>query len=649
MKSFFNQTPLTQNSRASLSLGKIKPEGWLLKQLLLQAEGITGKLDEFWPWVGKECKWAGGNGDGWERAPYYLDGLVVLAYLLDDEKLKKKAQVYLEWIIASQRKDGWFGPEGNEDYWPLMVALKAEYSYFTATGDKRVLLLMDRFFKYELANLREKPFTDWAVARGGDNIYLAIKLYNITGQKYLLDLCKLLKEQTLDWTNIFHTFPNVQAMSKAMPIEKLQNGLANENKHIRGEERPFYANYFHQTHGVNVAMGLKTPGAISTFKSGFKEQGGFRFGWEKLMKHHGVANGIYTCDEHINGTNPSAGTETCTVMEALYSIETLMDMGDFGNDLPDVFEKLAYNTLPAPFSPDTMLHQYLQQTNQIAATDGKHSWYNNSADANTFGLEPNYGCCTANCHQGWPKFAASLWYATNDEGLSAVTYAPCSVNHTVSGKPVKLTVKGQYPFDETVEINVKTKEPVEFPLYLRIPFWTVNPVICLPNGEIMTVNAGETACIRQKWSGDATLKLILSRQPRITKWSHQSAAVEVGPLLMSLNLDYDEKITKELFGIKTHEYSVKGDWAYALDLTQPMKLIYTGEEAEGFKIGSSPLKVCAKVIPCPQWQKEGEDAGPIPILPKCDKSSEITVELIPYGYTTLRISQFPVDGNASEN
>ena len=58
-------------------------------------------------------------------------------------------------------------------------------------------------------------------------------------------------------------------------------------------------------------MGLKTPALISLFKAGFKEQGGFRFGWEKLMKYHGVAYGMFTCDEHLNGASPTQGTELC--------------------------------------------------------------------------------------------------------------------------------------------------------------------------------------------------------------------------------------------------------------------------------------------------------------------------------------------------
>ena len=147
MKAIFNKEPLTTNTLSPLSLGAIRPEGWLRAQMEAQARGITGRLREIWPDVGNGCAWLGGEGDGWERAPYYLDGLVSLAWGLDDEALKASAMDYIEWILASQREDGWFGPELNDDYWPLMVCLKALYQYFTATMDKRVLPFMDKFFK----------------------------------------------------------------------------------------------------------------------------------------------------------------------------------------------------------------------------------------------------------------------------------------------------------------------------------------------------------------------------------------------------------------------------------------------------------------------------------------------------------------------
>ena len=187
MKPIFNRAPLTPNALSPLPLGSIRPEDWLLDQLQTQRDGLTGRLDALWEDVGEQSGWLGGPGDNSDRAPQYLLGLVALAWTLDDEALKAKAMRYIEWILQSQREDGWFGPADNEDYWPLMVAMKALRLYFTATGDRRVLVLMDRFFKYQFAGLKDHPLKEWAVARGGENMELALWLYNITGQKHRLE------------------------------------------------------------------------------------------------------------------------------------------------------------------------------------------------------------------------------------------------------------------------------------------------------------------------------------------------------------------------------------------------------------------------------------------------------------------------------
>ena len=55
-----------------------------------------GPLEEVWPDVGPRNMWLGGDLEGWERGPYYLDGLVPLAYLLQDERLKARAGRWLE-------------------------------------------------------------------------------------------------------------------------------------------------------------------------------------------------------------------------------------------------------------------------------------------------------------------------------------------------------------------------------------------------------------------------------------------------------------------------------------------------------------------------------------------------------------------------
>ena len=93
----------------------------------------------------------------------------------------------------------------------------------------------------------------------------------------------------------------------------------------------------------------------------------------------------------------------------------------------DRIEKLAFNALPGTFTDDMWAHQYDQQSNQVESSLLTRPWTTNGPESNLYGLAPHFGCCTANFHQGWPKFTASLWMATSDRGLAATVYAPCNV------------------------------------------------------------------------------------------------------------------------------------------------------------------------------------------------------------------------------
>ena len=98
-------------SYEELPLGAVEPDGWLREMLVRQRDGITADLDEVYPQVvGERNGWLGGNGDQWERGPYWIDGLLPMAYILDDSALKAKAQKWVEWTLASQQQDGQFGP-----------------------------------------------------------------------------------------------------------------------------------------------------------------------------------------------------------------------------------------------------------------------------------------------------------------------------------------------------------------------------------------------------------------------------------------------------------------------------------------------------------------------------------------------------------
>ena len=150
---FPNRKPLASNAFYKLPLGSVRPRGWLRQQLDVQANGMSGHLDEFWPDLSEKSAWLGGGGEGWERGPYYVDGLVPLAYLTGDPTLLRKAQKWINWTLEHQRADGAIGPEKNQDWWPNMLMLKALTQYQEATGDPRVIPLMEKYFAYQLAHI----------------------------------------------------------------------------------------------------------------------------------------------------------------------------------------------------------------------------------------------------------------------------------------------------------------------------------------------------------------------------------------------------------------------------------------------------------------------------------------------------------------
>ena len=294
---------------------------------------------------------AGGDG-----APIYLENLISLAWVMNDDALKEKAVGIVEALLSSQREDGWFGPEGDPSHEIRVRALLAVRRYFLATVDKRALAMMDRFFKYLYRTLAECPLEGKSVACAADAMDLCLWLYNITGQKYLLELCRRLREQTLDWVNYFHTFPTISPMNRSLRIQRMLDGIREEEADgdaLRGVQRPYFHTQFELTNGVTLATGLKTPGVINQFKSGFKEQSGFRTGWDKLTRFHGVACGMYTCDKHLNGADPAQGIDACAVARLMNTLETLIAFSDADQDVADLLEKLAYNALPAIFDAES--------------------------------------------------------------------------------------------------------------------------------------------------------------------------------------------------------------------------------------------------------------------------------------------------------
>lgn len=632
-----NRAPLVSRPFMELPLGAISPEGWLKDQLERQKNGMTGHLDEIYEKVmGKRNGWLGGDGDVWERGPYWIDGLLPLAYILKDQQLIEKVQPWVEWALKSQRPDGYFGPSADRgaepglqrgnamDWWPKMVVLKYLQQYYSATGDKRVITLMLNYFKYQLTELPKTPlnhWTHWGEDRGGDNLMIVYWLYNLTGEKYLLDLGEILHAQTVNWTDAFLT----------------------------GKLRTQW-----QFHCVNVAQGMKEPGVYYQKANDIRYVEAVKAGLEDLKQFHGYPNGMYGGDEMLHGNNPTQGSEFCSAVEMMFSMETILPItGETA--FADQLERVAFNALPTQATDNYDSRQYFQQVNQVLINREPRNF--NTAYEGTgqlFGPLTGYPCCTSNMHQGWPKFTQNLWYASGDGGVAALIYAPCKLKtRLVNGTEIGISESTGYPFDESIRFAFSLAQKSSFAFHLRIPAWCKKPELKV-NGKIWPVQEGSRLTVlTREWSDKDIVELFLPMEITIGRWYENSASVERGPLVYSLKIGEEwKKVTNmEKYGEFSYEVNPTTPWNYGL-LTSALKhpeqefelVRHPMKDSYPWNLENAPVELKTKGVVIPFWTLYGGSAGPLPYSEQYQLKTDppVTISLIPYGCTTLRITEFPV-------
>lgn len=640
-----NRAPLVEKPYIELPLGAVKARGWLYEMLSRQASGATGQMDILYPEVmGTRNGWLGGDGDQWERGPYWIDGLLPLAYILDDKELKEKAQPWVEWALSSQKDNGYFGPDkdypyepglqrdNSADWWPRMVVLKILQQYYSATGDARVIDFMTRYFRYQIETLPEKPlghWTYWAEYRMGDNLQAVYWLYNITGDAFLLDLADLLYSQGFDFGHFF--------------LET--DGLKR----------------FGSIHCVNLAQGIKAPVVYWQHHPDHVYIEAVQKGFSDLKLLNGQPQGMYGGDEGLHGSEPTQGSELCSAVELMFSLENMLEItGDIS--YADHLERIAFNALPTQITDDFMYRQYFQQPNQILATRAQRNFYEDDFHSGTdviFGTCSGYPCCFANMHQGWPKFTRNLWYATPDAGVAAMVYSPSEVTLKVGqGREVTITEETSYPMSDRIKFTISMRggKSVEFPFRLRVPGWCQAPVLTVNGESYNTGQDGSILEISRVWKDGDVVDLFLPMEVKISRWHENSAAVERGPLVYALPLE--EKWEKKQFSAEERRqfgkdyYEVTSDsrWNYGMSVRtvdDPRSAPVAVDEDKAsldyfWNLDNAPVKIRVKVKELPVWQQYGEMAGPVPFSVRSTPCPEEEVELVPYGCTTLRITEFPV-------
>ena len=606
---------------------EIRPEGWLKRQLRIQADGLAGNLDRIWPDV-RDSKWTGGDREGWERVPYWLDGFIPLAYLLEDRDMIARARKYIDGILEGQSADGWICPCTREerrhyDVWPVFLIGKVLVMYGDLSGDGRIPDAVYRMMRNLADFTKSTTISNWAMYRWFEGLIPLYWLYERYPEEWIIRLAQRLSEQGFDYSRLFRHYTDTE------PVRE----------------------WTYCTHVVNLAMALKQDALMTRIYGGDPDAFAEKM-LETLFKYHGMAAGHFTGDECVSGDSPVQGTELCGVVEAMYSYEQLLSVS--GNPRwGDCLERLAFNALPAAVSDDMWTHQYDQQTNQIRCSylpEDHIVFGTNGPESNLFGLEPNYGCCTANMGQGFPKLAMSGFLHSEAEIYSAVLI-PEVLSTSVGGVPVTVSLETDYPFKGTLHYTVEaggdtaeTGGVADFALRVRIPSWAEDVKVC---GVRDYTLSADSLLVPGKWSGKTEFTVEMSFALSLAERPREMAALWRGPLLMSVPVkaewirhEYTRDGVERKFPYCDYELIPESAWNYAFMRGGEFRAEEHGVPEIPFSSAAPVVTVSAGMVKVDGREENGPAKDcPESLVPLGEPE---TVALIPYGAAKLRMTEMPV-------
>lgn len=233
--------------------------------------------------------------------------------------------------------------------------------------------------------------------------------------------------------------------------------------------------------------------------------------------------------------------------------------------------------------------------------------------------------------------------------------------------------------DARISCTASTSRTESLPLYVRVPSWATNATINgkrVPAGSFSRQNCTKRS--RPAWPLLFTLEL----NPSIVleEWAgdqhggdapHVAYSVVRGPLLYSLPIAHDyieyahhfgegDDASNDLFLVPSKSDGDKWNFALVVDranLTSvASSLVFERGSSRGWLAGMAPfnrtglLSIQARARRVPSWRMYANSAAPPPRSPACDPSdnshppcgAEETIELVPHGFTELRIGEFPL-------
>lgn len=553
----------------ALPTGSNLPKGWLVEMMENDLhKGIVGALGELYPGIKADDLYhtarRGGmedipemgdlklTGEPWEKSIMWWnaetignwwDGYVRHAFMVNDEKAMKRSQAIVENLLASQDEDGYIGiykpnlryqhDGSNGELWAQTTAFRMLLAYYEITGDKRVLIAVEKAMSVTMKNYNSdvrNPF-ELKNAFGG-----------VTHGLMMTDVCETLFRITNKEVYQSYSVYLYQAFS-TFNINRAFNDV--RYPFLIKKEEPFTG------HGVHTYEHLRTL-LNAYYSTGYDE---LKTAYENAMYKLDdciLPSGAGHAMEWIAGlkAEPShTATEYCTMLELRnFYGSAALKTGEV--KYADQAEKLTFNAMLGARSFDGKAIAYGKHDN-CYKMDGK------SLDGEEHEVRYKYSpthsepavCCVPNYTRNLTYYLDQMW-GKKEDGLAAIMYGPSVLKTTFNEVEIKIEQVTEYPYSNLVRFKVTVEEPVDFTLYLRKPSWTNS--MRISGGTI--IEEEDFYKIEKTWDTGDKVYVMFENKLVTHELENEEVYFQRGPLVYALEILYRQENIKDYFLDGFHDY-----------------------------------------------------------------------------------------------
>lgn len=490
-----------------------------------------------------------------------------------NNELIKKVDEIIDIMEKSQMEDGYLNTyfqtvaigdrftnlKNNHELYCAGHLMEAAIAYYETTKKKKFLDIMCRYanllcviFGTEKGQLHGYP--------GHEEIELAlIKLYRVTDEKKYLNLATyfvlergkqpnyydLEKAKASEHIN-FHDY--VIPTLKSYAYIQAHKPVLEQTKIVGHSVRALY----YLSGIADVAYETNNHDLIKTCHTLYSD-----LVQKKMYITGGIGSSlkVESFSFEYDLPNDIAYAETCAAI-ALVFFTNRMFLYERDSKYLDTLERVLYNGVLSGMSLDGTSFFY---ANPLEVK--KHA-----VDMDVLGLKPHMGyerkkwfgcaCCPPNIARLLSSLGSYV-YATENHDI----YISLYTSSTFTNKDTTLLVKTNYPWDETININMNQVSNSFNTLYLRIPGWCKKYTLKVNGQEITSTLEKGFLKITRSWKKDDKISLILSMpinkiitNPNVRQ-NINKLALQRGPIVYCLEQVDNQDDLFSLYISKDDEFS----------------------------------------------------------------------------------------------